>query len=244
MKFKLLLISFLGGIFLANAQFTVVDGDGNVLNEGAVLVVESLIYPENEVELIVHNNNPDEEIYVNLECVDAENSTTGHFDQMCFGICIFAAEVGDKAPGYNETVAIPAGGSTQIGNYLLNTDPGDGQGNVTFSFTFRQYEDAMGTTETGESLTFSYSYRPSLGIDDPAAVGTILHSTVVSGQLKLTVSEPVEMTIFNLQGQRVKQLVFEAGLQTADLSDLSSQPYLVQFKNEKGSVKTTKIVVK
>ena len=59
----------------------------------------------------------------------------------------------------------------------------------------------------------------------------------------MNVNEPISMVVYNVQGKVVKQAQFETGRQTVNVSDLSSQIYIVQFKNQKGGVQTSKIVV-
>jgi hypothetical protein len=51
------------------------------------------------------------------------------------------------------------------------------------------------------------------------------------------------MIIYDLRGRAVKQANFEIGRQEVNMSDLSAQAYILQFKNEQGATQTTKIVV-
>jgi len=51
------------------------------------------------------------------------------------------------------------------------------------------------------------------------------------------------MLVYDLRGRVVKQARFETGRQEVNMSDLSAQAYIVQFRNEKGATQTTKIVV-
>ncbi len=60
----------------------------------------------------------------------------------------------------------------------------------------------------------------------------------------LDVNEPVSMLVYDLRGRVVKQGRFETGRQEVNMSDLSAQAYIVQFKNENGATQTTKIIVK
>ena len=88
-----------------------------------------------------------------------------------------------------------------------------------------------------------YRHNPTLGVNEVSNVNLTIQSTVISNELVLNVNEAVRMLVYDLQGRVVKQANLEAGRQTINMSDLNSQAYILQFKNEKGAVKTTKIIV-
>src|SRR5690606_8775698 len=244
MKLKLLLLSVLGSVALANAQYTVTDRSGIVLNEGDVVEFGSIVLAEASFDFFVTNDNPSEEIYTRVEYVSESNSTNGEFEQLCYGLCYNNLEPGETGPPASDVaLAIGVGETTPMGNHFYNDDPGNGVDNVEFVFSFRQYEDPAGTIEIGTPLTFTYRYNPTLGTSENTKVNLTIQSTIVSNELVLNVNEPVKMAVYDLQGRIVKQARFETGRQSVNMSDLSSQAYILQFENERGATQTTKIVV-
>ncbi|MEM0518485.1 MULTISPECIES: T9SS type A sorting domain-containing protein [Aequorivita] len=244
MKFKLLLLSVLGSVTMASAQFTVKDRSGNVLNDGDVIQFGVLDYPDASYEFFVTNDNPSDEIYTRIEYVSETNSTNGEFEQLCYGLCYNNIVQGGTVPPAGEDgLAIAVGETTPMGNHFWNDDPGNGTDNVDFVFAFRQYSDQAGTIETGTPLLFTYRYNPSMGVADNNKVNLTIQSTLVSNELVLNVNEPVTMVVYNIQGKIVKQGQFDAGRQVVNVSNLNPQTYIVQFSNQKGGVQTSKILV-
>lgn len=243
MKLKLLLLTVLGSVAMANAQFTVKDGEGNVLHDGDVLEFATYGYNNNaNYDFYVTNDNPSETIYTRIEFVDAVNAT-GEFFELCYALqCYNNLSIGQTVPPAPEVFPIAVGETTGEGNHFLNVDPGNGVDVLDYVFTFHQYE-ADGVTEIGTPLTFTYRYNPTLGVSENNTVDLTLQSTVVSNEMVLNVNEPIQMLIYNMQGKVVKQGQFEAGRQTVNVSNLSPQTYIVQFKNQKGAVQTDKIII-
>ena len=245
MKFKLLVLTILGSVTVASAQYTIKDDNGVVLNDGDVIEYGTLAYPDASYDFFVTNDNPTDEIYSRVQMVSATNTSDPTFEQLCYGdLCYFDVEMLQFVPPMNALpVAIPVGATTGMGNHFYNNDPGNKSDPVDFVFSFRQYQDADGTVEIGTPLTFTYRYNPSLGVETNSAVNLTIQSTVVSDQLVLNVSEPVQMRLYDLQGKLVKQAAFESGNQVVNVSDLSAQIYIAQFENTNGARRTTKILV-
>ncbi len=243
MKLKLLLLTLMGSVAIANAQYTVTDINGNELNNGDVLEFDVQGYgTEANWEFFVTNDNPSETIYTRIEFVDAVNAT-GEFFELCYALqCYTDLSVGFTIPTAPEVFPIAVGETTGQGNHFLNADPGNGTDTLDYIFAFHQYE-ADGVTEIGTPLTFTYRYSPTLGVNENTVVNLKVQSTVVTDQLVLDVNEPVSMLVYDLRGRIVKQARFETGRQEVNMSDLSAQAYIVQFQNEKGATQTTKIVV-
>lgn len=244
MKIKLLFLAIMGSVTLANAQYTVTDESGNVLREGDILEYGTYGYGMNaDYNFFVANDNPTETIYSRLEFVSAVNSDGSMFEICYAGQCYTGIPIGFTAPPIPGVLPIAVGESTGIGNHILNGDPGDGAYMIDYVCAFHQYE-ADGVTEIGTPLTFTYRYNPTLGVKDNSKVNLTIQSTVITNELVLNVNEPISMKVYDLQGRVVKQARFEAGRQAVNMSDLSSQAYIVQFSNKKGASQTTRIIVK
>lgn len=239
MKLKLLFLTIFCSVAIANAQYTVTNDAGDVLQDGDIInstLMESYNF-------FVTNDNPSEEIYTRIEVVSLVN-TTGDLFEFCYGLCLPNVFVGLILPEPPSTMAIGVGETTIEGNHFLNGDSGDGTQVIDYVFIFHQYEDAAGDTETGTPLTLTYRYNPNLGVSDNSKVDLTIESTVITNELVLKVNEPVNMMVYDLQGRIVKQARFETGRQTLDMSNLNSQAYILQFRNEKGATQTSKIIVK
>ena len=243
MKIKLLFLAIMGSVAIANAQYTVTDDSGNVLKEGDVLEYGTYGYGVGaDYVFFVANDNPTETIYSRLEFVSAVNADGSLFEICYAGQCYTGISVGFTAPPTPNVLPIGVGESTPGGDHILNGDPGDGAYMIDYICAFHQYE-ADGVTEIGTPLTFTYRYNPTLGVKDNSKVNLTIQSTVITNELVLNVNEPVSMKVYDLQGRIVKQAKFESGRQAVNMSDLSSQVYILQFNNEKGATQTTKIIV-
>lgn len=157
MKLRLLLLSLLGGLFFANAQYTVRDGDGNIINDGDIIEFGSLEYPAAELLFYVTNDNPNETIYSRVQYMSQINAQDPKFEQLCYGVeCYFNIELLSYVPPVNmEAVDILPEHTTGIGNHFYSNDPGNGVDNVDFVFAFRQYAGLNDMTETGTPLFFT-----------------------------------------------------------------------------------------
>lgn len=246
MKLKLLLLSVFGAVAIANAQYTVKDVDGNVLNDGDVIEFGTIEFPAAEYEFFVTNDNTNDEIYSRIEYLSETNANNPEFQQLCYGFqCYYGIELGNTVPpSHVEPVTILPGETTGLGNHFYSNDSGNGTDNVDFVFAFRQYENVEGTIQTGTSLTFTYRYNPTLSVNGVSKVNLSLISTVVIDQLTMDVNEPVQVKLYDMQGRLVKEAKFETGRQVMDVSNLSSQQYIVQFINDGGALKTTKIIIR
>lgn len=243
MKLKLLFLSLIGSVGIANAQYTVTNDRGDILQNGDVLEYGTYGYDVGaDYIFFVTNDNPTETIYSRLEFVDAINADGSMFEICYAGQCYTDIPIGFTAPLTPNVLPIAPGESTPGGDHILNGDPGDGVYMIDYICAFHQYE-ADGVTEIGTPLTFTYRYNPTLGVNENSIVKLKVQSTVISNQMVLEVNEPVSMFVYDLTGRVVKQGNFETGRQEVNMSDLSAQVYILKFKNENGATQTTKIVV-
>lgn len=240
MKKNLLLVCMLLGVVSMNAQFTVEDQDGNLIEDGDVVAYNSTVYEEASLEFFVTNTSAIDEIRTRIEFVSAINAD-GSQMELCYGECYTGITIGENYPvGFD--IVIPVGGQTGLGNHLYNADPGNGSNVLDYVFKF--YEVDGGGNEIGTPITMTYRYDPFLGVNDYNTLDVTIASTVVTSQIIATVFEPVTVTIYDLQGRLVLSQRIDVGQQAIDVSSLRSQLYIVQFENNEGASKTTKIVVR
>lgn len=244
MKLKLLFLSMLGTITMANAQYTLTGQDDAILVDGYIIEVGETTLPGATYEFTVTNDNQNEDIYLRAEYAEQRNATNPKFAEFCFGICLYDLVIGQTIPGLSpQTFLVPAGFTTNIPNHFFSDDAGNGTDLVDFVFKFRQYEED-GITEIGTAKTVTYRYNPTLGIKDNNKLDLVIESTIITNTLNLKINEPMQMVIYDLKGRVVKQAQLEVGRQQIDVSNLSTQAYLLQFKNEKGGTQSTKVIVK
>jgi len=246
MKLKLLFACFFGSILIANAQFTVKDDQGNIFNDGDIIEFGSTDYSVAELLFFVTNDHPTDNIYSRVEYVSQTNALDPDFEQLCYGEqCYYGIPLGTTVPPMSENaVEIMPGRTTGMGNHFYSDDAGNGQGNVDFVFSFKQYDGLTSTNEIGTALTFTYRYNPLLNVNEFTTVNLSLHATQVQDKLSLDVNEPVQYAIYNMEGKLVMTNKLAVGYQEIEVSNLNSQLYLIQFKNEAGATKTSKFMIK
>ncbi len=71
-----------------------------------------------------------------------------------------------------------------------------------------------------------------------------VYPTSVKNELNVSSNEDLSAEIFDLLGRSIKQVNIISGGDTIDLSDLSTQPYILRFTSESGNTITKKIVKK
>ncbi|MFT5237385.1 MAG: hypothetical protein ACI9M9_000977 [Flavobacteriaceae bacterium] len=241
MKQKILFLSLLFVAISSNAQYSIVDGDGNVFVDGQIVEYNTVAFPDAELEFFVTNNGA-APINMRIDFVSALNINTPSGFQLCFGNCYFDIEVGDSVPPGIGFIAIGANQTTGIGNHFYGDYAGSGSDIVDYVFRF--YETDGAGVDIGNALTFTYRYNPTLGLDDLNKLNVEIDSTIISEILSLETTEALDVIIYDLQGRVVLKQRLDVGHQQINMSDLSSQMYLVHFQNNRGVSYTTKVVVK
>ena len=69
-------------------------------------------------------------------------------------------------------------------------------------------------------------------------------STVILNDMQVSAVEELNMEIYSLQGKLVSSEKINIGQQLINMSNLSSQMYIVKFSNDEGASKTIKVVKK
>lgn len=240
MKLNLLFLSALFVTLSINAQYTVEDEDGNVVTDGTILTYGTLTYPEASFDFYVNNVSATDAIRMKIEFVSGVNAD-GSSMELCFGLCYTGITIGQSYPPNAEFVEILPGGQTLPGNHMYNADPGNGTDII--EYTFRYYQIDMTGNEIGDALTVIYRYNPLLGVNSNA-LNVNLFSTSITDELVLSVDEELDLMVYDLQGRVVKSQRLEIGTQQINMSDLSSQVYLMHFQNNRGVSYTAKVVVR
>ena len=240
MKSKLLIICILLLSISVKAQYTVEDSNGDLIQEGDMVVYGATTYPEGSFDFYVNNTSSTEDIRMRIEFVSAVNAD-GSMMELCFGECYTSIVIGESYP-VGLDVIVPPGGQTGEGNHFYNADPGNGTDMLDYVFRFFQV-DATGN-EIGTSLTMTYRYDPALSVSDFEKLDVSIESTIVRDLLAVNVAEEVEVAIFDLQGRIVVTAKLDIGEHNIDVSNLNEQMYIVKFVNTNGASQVDKIIVK
>jgi hypothetical protein len=234
-----LLISQLG---LSQIALT---SNGVPVSNGAVLAKSVIGYPAAEILFRIRNNGS---TTTNVwgKCESLLNNN-GSLFQFCFGdSCFGEVQAGVVYP--NEGVVLAPNASNGNFDHFLNDNPGNGTYPLDFVFRFFQTNQSTpGGAEVGNSITVTYRYDPNLSIDEINQLqnsGVIIKSTVVANELTLDVLKGAAMTIYDLNGKAVHKTNLNYGIQSIDVSDLSSGVYVVSFTNDEGNSSTKKIIKK
>lgn len=241
-KIILLLILFVSQLSISQISLS---SNGVPVASGAVIAKNTLGYPLAEVLFRVRNNGT---TTTNVwgKCESLLNNN-GSLFQFCFGdVCFAEVQQGVIYPNVGITLAP----NTSNGNFdhFLNDNPGNGTYPLDFVFRFFQTnQSTQGGAEVSNSITVTYRYNPNLSIDEVNQLqssGVIIKSSVIENELTLDVLKSTSMTVFDLNGKSVYNSNLSYGIQTIDVSDLSSGVYLVRFTNEEGNSTTKKIIKK
>ena len=238
MKKILLLLTLILTAFTMNAQYEVEDQFGNEIIDGMVVEFSDYGVSNASLNFFITNTGADE-IYMRIEFVSAVNATGAGFE-LCFGQCYIDLIVGQTVPAAPEFITIASGGTTPEGNHFANTI----EGTEIQDYIFRFYETDSEGNDIGNSLSFTYRYNPILGINDANELDIIVASTVILNNMQVNTVEELNMEIYSLQGKLVNSQKINIGQQLINMSNLSSQMYIVKFSNDEGTSKTIKVVKK
>ena len=238
MKTKYLLFALLISAFSANAQYSIVDGDGNAINEGDVITRTSTA-EEDALKFFVTNDS-DATMRSTIEYVSTDIG--GNF-QVCYGgQCYDPVEIGSSYPPVNVPQIIEPGATTGQGNKMFYNEVDSPQ---ISNHVFRFYLVDESGTDIGGDFTFTYRYDPTMGLEDIAAqLGITLNATVVSNTIAITSREAATMQFFDINGRLMQTNNLSIGVQNIDVSALSSQLYIVSFEIANGNKQSVKVLKK
>lgn len=238
MKKTLLLLSMFLVAFTMNAQdYSIVDQNDDPILDGNSYSYNVYDVPEASLDFYITNNST-ESIRMKIEVVSM-TSTDGALMQLCFDLCYDGVEAGESYPS-NYSVEIPAGDTSFPGNHFFNQDPGNGTDAMEYEFRFYQVDE--NGNEIGTDLTITYVYDPLLGINDVEALDLNIQSTMITDALVMNTQEDLTMQVFDVNGKVVMTQNLEAGQQRIDMSQLSTQYYILHFTNNRGISDVVKVM--
>jgi hypothetical protein len=237
MKKTLLLLSMFLVAFNMNAQdYNIVDGNDEPMIDGNSYSFNTIEYPENSIDFYITNISS-EDIRMRIEVVSITN-TDGTLMELCFDLCYDDINVGQSYPG--DYVLIAPGDTSFPGNHFVNRNPGNGSD--VLEYVFRYYQVDTNGDETGTDLTITYLYDPQLGVNDVNKLDLNIQSTMISDVLEMDTMEDLTLQVYDINGKVIMSQNLEAGQQRIDMSQLSTQYYILHFTNNKGVSDVVKVM--
>ena len=126
------------------------------------------------------------------------------------------------------------------GNHFVNRNPGNGSD--VLEYVFRYYQVDTNGDETGTDLTITYLYDPQLGVNDVNKLDLNIQSTMISDVLEMDTMEDLTLQVYDINGKVIMSQNLEAGQQRIDMSQLSTQYYILHFTNNKGVSDVVKVM--
>lgn len=239
MKLRKLLFGLALIAFSAQAQYTIIDDNGNAITDGQEFVFGDNTIPGGYLNFFVTNDS-DAPINMKIEFVSTNNS--GDVFQICFGgQCISETEVGESYPP-GPPATIDAGDTTGEGNHLFNY--GESAEDI-LEYVCRFYQLDEAGNEVGDDLTVTYRYNPLLSIDEvEAQAGISISSTILKNTLDFSAAQAGTLSLYDVQGRLVTTASFESGQQTVDVSSLSAQVYIASFRTVQGANQSIRLLKK
>ena len=242
---KIPLLLFAYSIFVSVNVFaqveyaiTVEDLDGNSLSDNQILQFDTLEYPDASFTYKVRNNTS-ETIRVRVE-VESFSGTDGTMMELCFGECYFGVTQGQSYPINNAQPFVYIGpGETQIadGDHFFNSDPGDG--NIPVEYTFRFYisdENGDGVVSQAElqtDYTIGYYYSSTLSVTD--VNDTNFQISYNSKLLNIISPTDCKLEIFDIQGKLVNTHELNFGVNSIFNQNLEGKVFIFKFQFSDGN---------
>ena len=221
------------------AQFTVAKSDGTPINDGDIFTFTSNSYPDASLEYVV-TNTTNQPINVVIEVVSISN-TNGSGMELCFGSCYSGVTAHTNYPTDTPYQLAANASSESNGNHFLNT-ASNGSNTIEYVFKFKQLD--MNGNEIGNTVTITYRYDPTAGVNDNFLTSFNLFPTIIKNNvLNIQTSENLDLTFVNIQGKTLKQTKVNTNTKSIDISNLNAGTYFVLIANKDGQEAYKKIIL-
>lgn len=243
MKKICLTVMLLAFVNLINAQITVLDGNGNVIEDGSVFEFNAIdpdAFGENPIAKLSYyiQNNTSSEIEVKaamVEIIGADGSNV----QFCMDICLNEVTENSVVPP-NWGFPIAAGATTGPGIYFWNFN----DTNDYISYKFKVYQiDSFGS-EIGTPIHMTYVYNANASVSDVnlQKLGVKVNNTLISNEFSFTTVSATTMELFDINGRNVVSQSFNEGTNLYNVSGLNAGIYIAKFTDKQGQTASVKIV--
>ncbi|WP_438962434.1 T9SS type A sorting domain-containing protein [Nonlabens sp.] len=241
MKKKLLLIALILTSYFSQAQFDVIFKRTNTaITDGQTFdFTESgcgYNDPCNWQFEVTNTSNQDINVRI---VVDQMVNNNGSDLQLCFAsVCLNSISLNTAYP--SQAAVIPVGTTNSVGNYFWNKYPAGTVSPMSWTFRFQAYD--ANDNEIGTPISMNYNYLGTLSMENSEIPSLNVYPTIVSDELNVSVDENVTATFYDLTGRIVKQVTSITNDQRIDVSNLTSQIYLVHFLNDQNQKTVVKII--
>jgi hypothetical protein len=226
---------FFSFLFLTSfAQVEFKKSDGTIITDGMVIpfgTTGSSAYLNFRVKNV--STTP---LDIKIKCIDLVNTTGANFE-LCYGeSCFDSVTLNGVYPDYENLLA-PGQSNPSQGDHFVNFNPGSGG---IMDLVFSVY--ALGFESS--AITFTYRFDSTLSLinlEDLTSLGIYVKNTIVSDEFSFTAANKGSVTLFNLNGQSIKELNFSEGSQNINLSNLNTSIYIARFTNSEGVSSNVKI---
>lgn len=229
--------------FSTVAQFTVSKADGTAVTNGQTLTFNSILYAQASLALKI-TNTAATAINVRIKCQNMIN-TDGQLMEVCFGPdCYGTTAIGNVFPA-SGSVNITTGG-VDTSAHFFNNDLGISL-SAPVDYVFKIYQVDDFGSQMGTPFIFTYRYDATLSNNTVGGLSTksvTIKSTTIDNNLDLEVNSKSDFTIYDLNGKLVLANKLDYGMQSVDVSNLSSGLYLINFIDEKADAFSLKFVKK
>src|SRR5690554_6386988 len=227
---KNLLGAFLLAFEVSNAQFTICDSDGSVIEDDSVYQIGTVDEETAKLDLHIQNDSS-EPIGVKARMLEIDGSD-GTNVQLCLGDCFLNVIVNSPLP-------IAVGQTTNVGTYFWNRN--DTSNYIVYRFKVYRV-DSFGSA-IGTPVHINDVYDASLSV--PATLqqmGININNTIVKDLFSFTAEDNLNVEVFDLNGKVLAQYQTEAGQQTLNMASLQNAIYIVKFASKEGKTAYSKIV--
>ena len=244
---KIKLLSFLLVFSLiSNAQFEVKNtNDNSVITDGQTLNFSVTGCPYNDSSCywpFSVTNTSSSDIYVRI-FVDGLTGTNGDNFQLCFATdCFNSVPLNTFIPGSGSGPAlITMGASNYIGNSMWNNNSA-GSAPMSYTFRFQAYSDSAATNPIG-SLSMTYSYNSTFSTSDFNLSNVKIYPNSQNKTLVVDTAIDLNAEIYSILGKKVKSASLSAQNNQINVSNLTSQIYIVRLTDKSGKSITKKVVI-
>lgn len=221
-------------VFLnAFSQFVFRKSDGTPITNGMVLTYGP---GENYLNFRVQNTS-NQDLDIKIKCTNLINTTGAQFELCYGGSCYDSVAVNGVYPEY-ENPLTPGQSNPSQGDHFVNFNAGNGQ---VMELHFSVYPIGF----ENDAINFIYRFDPFLGVnsfENLSSMGINIENTSIKSDFKFNSTQSGNLSIFNLNGQLIKEIKFSEGAQNLSLSELSSAIYVANFSTIEGKTSSVKLI--
>jgi len=235
---KVLIILFTFVQICTYGQFTFTDHSGNAIVDGSTLTYETANAESAKLKFYITNvgTNP---IDVRIRCTGITGGDGVGF-QLCYGgLCHDNVVTGVTYPDYQ--FLLNSGQNNGDFDYFVNNIVSE----TPIDFQFEVFGLDSTGFPTGQSLSFTYRYDSTLEInsfENLTSMGINIENTSIKSDFKFNSTQSGNLSIYNLNGQLIKDYKFSEGTQNLNLSELSSAIYVANFSTTEGKTSSVKLI--